>query len=197
MTDITDWLDRTSREVGRRPTPEGQARVLLLRRHCPAPVPEVWDACTEPDHLKRWFRPVTGDLRLGGSFHFDDRTGGEILRCEPPSLLGVTWGYGKEASSEVILRLAPGEGDTTALELEHGPLPDEVSVNGSTVDPVVQDAPAGAFGLGARWEMVLHFLERYLRGEPTEDPAQWEASAAGQEFGRRGADAWRSVVAGA
>ena len=36
--------------------------------------------------------------------------GGEILRCEPPRLLRVTWVMGEGPASEVEVRLAPGDG---------------------------------------------------------------------------------------
>ena len=39
----------------------------LLRRHYDAPVEDVWDAVTDPNRMKRWLLPVSGDLREGDS----------------------------------------------------------------------------------------------------------------------------------
>ena len=38
-----------------------------------AAIDDVWDACTNPERIPRWFLPVSGDLRLGGRY----------LRVEP------------------------------------------------------------------------------------------------------------------
>ena len=45
----------------------------------------MWDACTDPERIGRWFLPVSGDLRLGGRYQLEGNAGGEILRCEPPT----------------------------------------------------------------------------------------------------------------
>src|SRR3712207_2262286 len=89
---------------------------VLLRREYTADAADVWDALTDPDRLRRWFLPVTGDLRPGGAFQTEGNAGGEILTCEAPRLLRVTWG---DAASVVALRLTPVADDRTAVELEH------------------------------------------------------------------------------
>src|SRR5215210_5060632 len=61
-------LPGTFREVGRRRIAAGDARSAILRRTYDAPIDDVWSACTEPERLNRWFLPVSGDLRPGGSF---------------------------------------------------------------------------------------------------------------------------------
>ena len=60
----------------------------MLRRRYDAAIEDVWDAVTDPDRLKRWFLPISGDLRVGGTFQLEGNAGGEILSCEPPRLLG-------------------------------------------------------------------------------------------------------------
>lgn len=145
MTDMSDWLTRNHREIGRR---DG-ARSMILRRGYDAAVEDVWTACTEPDRLSRWFLKVGGDLRLGGTFALDGNAHGEILRCEPPRLLAITWKYGDFPDSQVELRLSPAPGDRTTLELEHYLLPDD-----------------GVVGVGTGWELPLSIaLPLYLRGE--------------------------------
>ena len=44
-----------------------------------APVEEVWDALTDPDRIRRWMMPITGELKVGGSFQLEGNAGGEIL----------------------------------------------------------------------------------------------------------------------
>jgi Activator of Hsp90 ATPase homolog 1-like protein len=67
MTDIACSLTATHREVGSRRIAAGEARTALMRRRYDAPVEDVWDACTDPDRISRWFIKPTGDLRPGGT----------------------------------------------------------------------------------------------------------------------------------
>ncbi|MDB1087802.1 SRPBCC domain-containing protein [Streptomyces sp. ACA25] len=196
----TDTHSDTYREIGRRPTAEGEARTLLLRRHCAGSVPSAWAACTEPDRLSRWLHPVTGELSIGGAYRLEDEAHGEILRCEPPHLLAVTWSQGEGGpATEVVVRLAPLTERETAVELEHGPIPDEVEADGRFLDPVLNDAPTGMWGLGTRWDMVLISLDRYLRGELDEPSAATldEHSPEVRELADRCGLAWASTVASA
>ncbi|MFG1710166.1 SRPBCC family protein [Nonomuraea sp. M3C6] len=150
MTDMSDWLTRNHREIGRR---DG-ARSMILRRDYDASIEDVWAACTEPDRLSRWFLKVGGELRLGGTFALDGNAHGEILRCERPRLLAITWKYGDFPDSQVELRLSTGSPETTTLELEHFLLPDD-----------------GVIGVGTGWELPLSIaLSLYLRGELPEAP---------------------------
>jgi uncharacterized protein YndB with AHSA1/START domain len=59
----------------------------------------VWRSLTEPEHLKSWFPDqVTGELRVGARLRFVDPGNvaqgfeGEVLACDPPSLLEFMWG---------------------------------------------------------------------------------------------------------
>ena len=106
--DIASEIEAINRTVGRRRIANGDGRSVVLRRSYDAPVEDVWDACSDPDRLKRWFGSVSGDLRLGGRFQIEGNAGGEILRCEPPRLLAVSWVYGDNPADEVELRLTPG-----------------------------------------------------------------------------------------
>jgi hypothetical protein len=94
MIDIVNQVNTTHRALGEMPVASGAGRSLLLQRIYDATVEDVWDACTDPERLSRWLGPVGGDFRLGGSFQLKDNASGEILRCEPPQLLKVTWALG-------------------------------------------------------------------------------------------------------
>jgi uncharacterized protein YndB with AHSA1/START domain len=160
MTDITSLINDTHREVGSRRIAAGEARAVLLRRTYHARIEDVWDACTDPDRMNRWFLQVSGDLRRGGTYQLEGNASGEILRCEPPRLLAVTWEYPGHPTGEVELRLAAGEGGDTVLELEHA-IP-------------VDHFPVEAKGIGPGWDPALLALDMYLRGElPDAVASEW------------------------
>ncbi|HCT78930.1 MAG TPA: polyketide cyclase [Micromonosporaceae bacterium] len=183
MSEIIDQIGEIQREVGTGKIPAGEANVVRLRRTYQAEIEDVWDAVTDPARIGRWFLPVTGDLRLGGKYQLKGNAGGEILRCEPPKLLKVTWIYGENPTekdvSEVVVRLSQGKEGQTVFELEHS----------AAVDPQMwgQFGP-GAVGVG--WDLGLLGLSLHLRGGAIEDPAAWEASAEAREFSTRSSKAW-------
>jgi uncharacterized protein YndB with AHSA1/START domain len=98
MINITSQIDAIGREVSRRQGVDGEEIAVLIRRSYDAPSVDVWDALTDPERVRRWFYPLTGDLRAGGTFQLEGNAGGDIVRCEPPRLLRVTFG-GRRASS--------------------------------------------------------------------------------------------------
>jgi len=177
MMDIAGQLAAIYREVGARDG--GEAVGVLLRRSYDAEIEDVWDALTDPERIRRWFMPLSGDLRAGGSFQLEGNAGGEILHCEPPRLLRVTFGG---PTSIVELRLR-AEGEETVLELEH------------TVPLAIAQSAAGALYVGPGWDGALMALDLYVRGEAPEDPVAAASSREAQEFGRDSIDAWTAVVA--
>ena len=184
MSEIIDQINQAHRAV-RTGSGAGDAgtvtRTVVVRRAFPVPIEDVWDACTTAERIGRWFMPVTGDLRLGGKYQLEGNAGGEILDCEPPRLLRVTWVMGEGPASEVAVRLAPGDGAETVLELEHT----------AVVDPLfwTRYGP-GAVGVG--WDLALLGLFLYLstgRDRP-EDPGAWAGSPDAREFITRSSEAW-------
>jgi uncharacterized protein YndB with AHSA1/START domain len=99
MKDVLDELAAVHRAMGNSRVPAGEAYTVELRRRYDAEIDDVWDAITNPERLRRWLKPVTGDLRLGGKFELDGGEHGDILRCEPPRLLKVSWLYGPDADA--------------------------------------------------------------------------------------------------
>jgi uncharacterized protein YndB with AHSA1/START domain len=181
MMDIGTQLKAIEREVTRRPGPDGEEVSVLIRRTYDAAVADVWDALTDPDRMKRWFLPVSGDLRVGGAFQLEGNAGGEILRCEPPRLLKVSFGG---PTSLVELRLSPSGEDRTTLELEH------------TVPIEMAQSGAGALYVGPGWDGGFVALDLYLRGELRDDPVAAANSPEGQELTRQSVDSWVAVVRG-
>jgi len=178
MIDIAGQLKAIHREVSVRPIEAGDGVGVLLRRGYDASAEDVWDAMTDPERVRRWFLPLTGDLRVGGSFQLEGNAGGEILRCEPPRLLRVTFGG---PTSVVELRLSAA-GDETLLELEH------------TVPLEMAGSGAGALYVGPGWDGAFMGLDLFLRGEVVEDPVAMANSLEVQEFSRESVGFWTSVV---
>ena len=130
MIDIFREMGAVQRQVGERSIPAGAGRTVRLRREYDAPIDEVWDALTNPERIGRWFLPVSGDFRLGGRFQFEGNAGGEIVACDRPHRLQVTWAYGEADASVVEVRLSTIDGTTTRFELEHTAVVPEGNVGG-------------------------------------------------------------------
>jgi uncharacterized protein YndB with AHSA1/START domain len=195
MADTVRGLPETEREIGHRRIAAGEARTAIIRRWYDASLEDVWDACTTPERIARWFLPVAGELRLGGAFHLKGNASGKVLHCEPPRLLRVSWAYADRPTDEVELRLTPGGDDGTLLEIEHASVSRLVEVDGRLVDPFLNDDASGLWGAGIGWEMPLTYrLTAELRGElsgpPPDEPSR-EDRAIAERLGR----AWVAVVA--
>src|SRR5882672_10568138 len=108
--------------------------------------------------IARCIGAVTGELRLGGRFQLQGNAGGEILRCEPPRLLAVTWEFGGSMSWVTVTLALEGAG-ATRLELEH-----MMPAGGEHWE---QFGP-GAVGVG--WDLTLMGLEWHLAGGAAVDP---------------------------
>jgi uncharacterized protein YndB with AHSA1/START domain len=157
----------------------GERVSVLLRRGYDAPIGDVWAALTEPDRIKRWFMPISGELRVGGSFQLEGNAGGEILACEPPRLFRVTFGG---PTSLVEVRLIAQGASGALLELEH------------TVPIEMAQSGAGALYVGPGWDGALLGLDLFLRGETIGDPVAAANSPEAVEFSRQSVQAWAEVV---
>ena len=183
MIDIVREIEAVQREVGTGRIAAGEGRAIRLRRTYDAPIDDVWDALTNPDRIGRWFLPISGDYRLGGRYQFEGNAGGEIVACERPNRLRITWAYGEVASdadvSELEVRLSSAGDEATVLELEHTAiLPDEMWI----------EYGPGAVGVG--WDQGALGLALHLRGESVGDPTAWQSSDEGRTFATRSSEAW-------
>jgi uncharacterized protein YndB with AHSA1/START domain len=183
MSDITADLRAVDRQTGARTTPAGEGHTVVLRRRYAAAVEDVWEAITDPQRVGRWFLPVSGDFRLGGSYQLEGNAGGTILRCERPHLLRLSWVMGEapaeDGASEVEVRLvavAPGE---TELVLDH-----------AAVVPAEMWDEYGPGAVGVGWDLTLLGLAMYLRGEAIADHDTWEASPEARGFSAASSAAW-------
>ncbi|MER6509701.1 SRPBCC family protein [Nonomuraea sp. NPDC001636] len=172
-----DSLDEISRI--RRELTDGERKSVTLTRHYDAEVADVWDACTDGERIARWFMPVSGDLRLGGTYQLEGNAGGEILACEPPSYLRVSWLFGPDPGfSEVEVRLSAEDGGTR-FELRHT----------AEVPPEMW----GRFGPGAvgvGWDLALLGLRLHLAGLPMPDKSGFELTADGRRYITASSRAW-------
>ena len=176
MFDLLEELAAIHRSVAR--DDAGDTVSVTLTRAYDADAEDVWDALTNPERLPRWFYPVSGDLTVGGAFQFEGNAGGEILRCERPTQLRVTFG-GPE--SIVDLRLST-DGDATAVELTH------------TVPLAMAGSGAGALFVGPGWDGALLGLGIHLRGEAVGDPLEAANSPEVIEFNRGSISRWVEAV---
>jgi uncharacterized protein YndB with AHSA1/START domain len=192
--DVVSEIEAIEREVGSGRFADQEARIVRLRRTYDAPIEEVWDALSNPDRIGRWFLPISGDLRVGGQYQFEGNARGEIIACERPNRLAVTWGFGEEldpaASSGVEVRLSAAGDESTTLELVH-----------TAVVPPEMWEQFGPGAVGVGWEGGFLGLALHLRGGEI-SAAERDAfpfSAEGRDFYTRSSTAWgeANVAAGA
>lgn len=191
MIDIVNEIDSVQRELRDGHIPAGDGKMIRLQRDYDAPIEDVWDAVTNAERLSRWFLPISGDYRVGGTYQLEGNAGGTILECDRPNRLKVTWVYGENPTdadvSEVEVRLSTADGGATRLELEHiAVVPEEFW---TTYGP-------GAVGVG--WDMTLLGLSLHLRGGDIDDKEAWQLSGEGREFATRSSQSWgeASLAAG-
>lgn len=176
MRDLISELDQVSRTVADGDLRGATAHVVELSRRLRAPVADVWDTCTDPERLRRWFLPVSGNLRPGGRFQLEGNAGGTITTCTPPHRLQLTWEFGKAEPSLVSLDLAPAGDDATELVLRHTAADD---------DHWAQYGP-GAIGVG--WELPLAGLAAFIADEDSNLELTTDPST--PAFMRQSANAW-------
>ncbi|WP_017572457.1 SRPBCC family protein [Nocardiopsis halotolerans] len=164
----------------------GDDAAITLTQDYEAPIADLWDACTNAERIPRWFMPVTGDLREGGTYQLEGNAGGRVLSCEPPHSFRVTWEYGGE-SSEVEVRLTALSDERTRFALTHvAPLNDHWAQYGP-----------GATGIG--WEMGLLGLALHLSSGADVPPeaTEWAASSEARRFTELSGRRWGEAHAAA
>lgn len=145
-------------QLQRRRIDSGEARVAVFQRAYPAPIEDVWDACTNPDRLRRWYVPVSGDLHVGGTFEQSPMGTGKIVSCAAPHHLRLSLGGGED---EIELRLSPRADGTTDLELRHSTTLQEHEIGGQMYDAI--------FCMGGGYYPRFYALDRHLRGTLPDD----------------------------
>ena len=183
MIDVAEQINAVSRRIGSRVFGPGEARVSTMSQTYDADVDDVWDACTDPERLPRWFLPVTGDLKVGGKYQLEGNAGGTVERCDPPKSFFATWEFNGMVSW-IEVRVAPESDGGTRLELEHIAHVD---------DDLWSEYGPGATGIG--WDLAFWGLANHLTpGSPSvssKDAEAWIMSPEGVGFVTALADRWR------
>ncbi|WP_328321027.1 SRPBCC family protein [Kribbella sp. NBC_00382] len=175
MIDILEHIAAIQRQVQQ----TGEEVRVVLRRSYRAEVEEVWDALTDPDRIRRWLMPITGELKVGGSFQLEGNAGGEILECEPPQRFKVNFG-GPASLVEISLSQ---NGETTDLQMDH-------SV------PADFGGASGALHVGPGWDGALLGLALYVEGQLQEhhDPQEMANSPEVIAFNTASIHAWTKAL---
>jgi uncharacterized protein YndB with AHSA1/START domain len=131
---------------------------LHFRRRFDHDATRVWTALTDVDDLAAWFPDgIDGEWQVGSVLTFgSEQVGtfhGEVLRCEPPSLLEYTWG------TDVLRWAIEPDGDGCVLTLQH---------------TFAEQGKAARDGAG--WHACLDALEARVDGrDPIDTGAVWAA----------------------
>jgi uncharacterized protein YndB with AHSA1/START domain len=189
VINVSQQINAVRRQVGSRTLEAGEARTVIVSQVYDSPAQDVWDACTNPDRIGRWFLPITGELRVGGRYQLQGNAGGVIESCNPPKSFSATWEYGGDVTwIEVRVTVEPD--GSTRLVLEHIAHVDD--------HRWAQFGP-GAVGVG--WDMGLLGLATHLSSGATADlqeVASWATSAEGRQFMSASSERWceASIAAG-
>lgn len=179
--DIANIIGAVTRELTSREHEGKPAMVLVATRSYDTSIDDLWDALTNQERIPRWFLPISGDLRPGGSYQLEGNASGEITGCEPPHHLALTWGMQGQISW-VDIQLSEEKEGGTLLRLEHmAHVPD---------DMWKQFGP-GAVGVG--WDQALLGLGQHLTSGETLDHDEahaWQTSDEGKQFVALSSDAW-------
>jgi uncharacterized protein YndB with AHSA1/START domain len=183
MIDVTHQISAIDRQVGSRVLEAGEARTVVISLAYDATVDEVWDACTNPERIPRWFLPVTGELKEGGRYQLEGNAEGTIERCDPPHGFDATWEFGGQVTW-IEVWVSP-DNERTRLTLTHIAHVDD--------ETWAQFGP-GAVGIG--WELGLVGLALHLSSGEAVDPAEfavWSGSDEGRQFMQQSGEGWRDA----
>lgn len=191
MFDVATHLGAITRAVESTTRDGRPAKVVVASRTYPTSPDDLWDALTDRERLPRWFAAVEGDLRLGGRFQVQGNAGGEILACDAPRRLSLTWEMGGGISwVDVDLAGTDGADGPTTLTLRH---------TAEQLDPEFYDTYGpGAVGVG--WDLSLMGLAEHVATGATMDHDEveaWGATEGGRSFMGGSAESWgEAAVAG-
>ena len=182
--DVDAHAESVQRSVG---YGEVDLRVATISQVYPTTAEDLWEACTVAERLARWFAPVTGDLRLGGTYSVQGNASGTVESCDPPKSYGITWEFGGDVSWVTVT--VSSEGNGARFTLEHRAHVD---------DERWSEYGPGAVGVG--WDLALLGLANHLV-DPSAgaiDAEAWGATEEARGFIAAASAAWAkaSIAAG-
>ena len=185
---MDQWIKQQADKLERRVVSmewEGKAaRAVITQRIYPTGIEDLWEAIVNPERLKRWFLPVTGDLHEGGNYQLEGNAGGKINRCDAPRLLAVTWEM-HGSIGWVNVKLQARKGDSTYLTLEH------IAHEDAAFLGFWDQFGPGSIGVG--WDLGLLGLAEHLEsgGDSfARDEEAWMKTEDGRDFVRASSDEW-------
>ena len=191
MIDLPHEISIIDRRVGSRTLEAGEARTVTVTRVYDTPAEDLWDACTNPERIARWFLPISGDLREGGRYSSRATRRGRSSAASRPAASTRRGSTAARSRGEKTLRLTPEPDGRTRFALDHV---------AHVEDEFWAQFGPGAVGVG--WDQCVLGLGLYLSGSadlPERDAIEaWQTSDVGREFARRSSERWAeaSIAAG-
>jgi uncharacterized protein YndB with AHSA1/START domain len=184
MIDVNHQISAVRRTVGTRVLEAGGAKVVTVSQSYPTDAADLWDACTNIERIPRWFLPITGDLKVGGSYKLEGQANGTILTCDPPRNFSATWEYGGTVSWIDVSVDSDGP-DRARLVVEHVIAAD---------DEMWREFGPGAVGMG--WDSMVLGLAIHLGTGESIDPSfgqQWTGTEDGRRFLKLSGEEWHAA----
>ncbi len=181
--DFNEVLGASFREVGSDERDGRPTYIVRASRSYPTTPADLWNAVSDKERVQRWFAKVTGDFNQGGRFSIEGNAEGDIVACEPPRLLALTWEFGGNTSWVKFTIEETGEGALLTLEHEH-PTDAKSQAHWRQYGP-------GATGVG--WELAMVGLDMHVSGggaSTIETGGAWAESTSGKAALRAWAEAW-------
>lgn len=182
--DVDHQITAVERTVGTRTIDAGEVHVVTVSQSYDTDRVDLWDAVTNIERIPRWFLPITGDLKVGGSYQLEGQAGGTILTCDPPKNFTATWEYGGNVSW-IDVSVGSDGPDRSRLVIEH--------IIG-TDDEIWREFGPGAVGIG--WDSMLLGLAIHLGTGESIDPSvgqQWTATEDGRRFLTLSGEEWHTA----
>ena len=181
--DFEKALGADFREVGKGEREGRLTHVVRAKRTYPTSQEDLWSAITDKQRLERWFGEVSGDFKRGGRFSIEGNADGDIIACDPPHTLALTWEFGGNKSWVTVTIHDVESGALLTLEHEL-PTDEDSEAHWEKYGP-------GATGVG--WEMAMIGLDGHLQmiGQSVIVAGQeWTQGEEGKSRLRSWAEAW-------
>ncbi len=180
--DVDHQINAVQRNLGAREIETGKAHVVTVSQCYDTDPEDLWDAVTNIERIPRWFLPISGDPKVGGSYQLEGQAGGTILTCDPPKNFTATWEFGGKVSWIDVSIISEGSGQARLL-LEH--------IIPTADDEIWREFGPGAVGMG--WDSMLLGLALHLATGETIDPSfgqQWTGTEDGRRFLTLSGEEW-------
>lgn len=180
--DVDHQIKSVQRNLEARTIDTGDVHVVTVSQSFDTEPEDLWDAVTNIERIPRWFLPISGDLRVGGSYQLEGHSSGTVLTCDAPRNFTATWEYGGNVSWIDVNVTTDGPGRSRVL-LEHTFPVDN--------DEIWRQFGPGAVGMG--WDSMVLGLAIHVGTGESIDPSfgqQWTGTEEGRRFLTLSGDEW-------